>query len=148
MKYSPQLFVAEDITIGTANTASSDPLYTMTDTTPVSFRLRRCVVSMTAGATATSNWFVIRRVPAGYAVPTSVTVATGVSSFIDAPDIMAYGFLKATGASTTTYNITLVPTRPTLTLYQGDLVTIQGVPSTTSATNQFSAVCEFGVCYL
>ncbi len=148
LKYSPQLFVAEDISIASAGTASSDSVYLVSDQTPVSIRFRKCTLSMTAGATATSNWFIIRRVPSGYGVPTSLTVATGVTSFIDAPDILGYAFVKAVGSASTTYEIEMVWLKPTITLYQGDQVVIQGTPSTNSTGNQFSAIMEFGVCYL
>ncbi len=147
LKYSPLLYTLEDVTIGTANTSSSDQIYSVTDQTPVSVRFRRAVISMVAGNTATSNWFAIRRVPSGYTAG-NLTIATGSSSFSDVPDVLGYAFLKASGNAVTTYAIDVTWLKPTITLFNGDQIIVQGVPSTTSSGNQFSMFMEYGVCYL
>ncbi len=147
LKYAPKLFIAEHIGIATADTPSNDVIYTTSDVTPVSFRARRLLISIDAGGTDTNNWFVVRKVPQGYSNP-DFEPATGTASLVDAPDVLGYAFVFCRAGATTTYEIPITWVRPTVTLHPGDNVILQGVPSTSSTGNEFSAFMEFGVCYL
>ncbi len=146
-RYDPNIYLSEIITVNTANAAVNNTLYTNPDANPVSFRLQKTCFSVNPGDTSTPLWFVIRRVAQGYVAPTTVTVATGTTTFIDQRDVLGYAFIYVITGTNTTYNFDLKMLRPTVTLYEGDFVVIQAVTSVSSAGQGYSVISEFGTSY-
>ena len=137
-----KLCVSEDIPIATVNVLSVDDLVTVSDQQAHAFTLLRGNYSVQTGNTAVTSWLVIRRVPNGYAAPTSVNVVTGSASFIDSPDVLAYGMFRGTPSLTSdTLNWTIV--KRSCILYDGDKVVVQGTPTASSVNNIFSSFIEY-----
>ena len=141
------IFTAEDISTQTANTASSDIVFTNSAQTPITLRLRSAIYDPIAGGQTTSMWVIVRRVPSGYTAPTTITVASGSSTFINSADVLGYSF-QHLGAGGAGESIDFRMVRPTVTLFPGDAIVLQGVVSTTSTNAGFSAALEYDTAVL
>ncbi len=135
------VWTGEEIVFQTQDVATVDYIYTNSSSETLRFSLRRGQISVTGGNFTTTAWFIIRRVPSGYNPPTSVTVATGSSTFIDGPDILAYGCTKIAPSAVQTMDWILL--KPNCTLYKGDAVCVQAVPTGNSTDLKFSSMLEY-----
>jgi hypothetical protein len=138
-------FISEDISTSTANSASADTILTNSSQVPLRVRLRNASFDAIAGNTSSSQFVFVRRVPAGYTAPATITVATGSASTIDSPDVMAYGFTRYTGSEVGLDPVPLSIVKPMLIFYPGDLLVIQGVVNVTSTGAGYSALLEYDV---
>jgi hypothetical protein len=135
------IFVAEDIGIATGDTASNDTVYTNSAQSNQTFSLQPAYIDHFGGSTITANFYILRRVPSGYANP-SITPATGLTSFIDTPDVLAYASHKSTSAGAVDPFL-WIRVKPTIVLSPGDRILLQAVASSTSTGNSFTTALGF-----
>ncbi len=141
------LHVSEELSVATADTPVNATVYSSTVSTsaiqvPVRFTLRSCTINMQRGTAEFAKVFaIVRRVPSGYSFP-SITIATGNSSFIDIPDVLAYGFLDE--SDTVPYKLDKL--RSSIVLHPGDTLAIQFVSNLNSAGLKVDAITAFTVC--
>ncbi len=154
VKYSPQLCLVQALDVDTANVPGNQEIYGPTTNSfqsvagRVSFQVRSAKFVANAGATASQVFIVLRRVPEGYAAPTSITPADGIGSFIDEADILGYAYIFFEPTDTTTFMVPLKMMRSTMTMYPGDTIVIQGVSTTSSASLVVNGIVDYGVAYL
>ncbi len=141
-QWSPQLFIAEGLDIDTADTVTNTTILTQSAHIPVSCKFRSARIGAANGATAAAIFAILRRVPAGYTAP-NITVTTGLTSFVDEPDVMAYGYIQFVQNATGLMSVTLRPVYPDQILYEGDLLVFQMVSGTSSVSLVGSAQVEF-----
>ncbi len=136
----PNLFIMPDqaITSGAVDVT----LFTNTDPYRVQLSLKACsLVSTSADNAAEPVYAILRRVPSGYANPT-VTLATGLSSFIDQPDVLGYLVLRTRGGVLYPVPEPFRWLNPSKVFYEGDSLILQMV--TPSTTAEASGIFEFG----
>ncbi len=138
---SRKIWTGEEIVFQTADVATVDYMFTNSSAESVKFSMRRGKVSVTGGNFTTTAWFIIRRVPAGYNPPTAVTVATGSSTFIDSPDVLAYCCTKIAVGGVETLD--WIKLRKTTRLYSGDAICVQAVPTGNSTDLKYSSIVEY-----
>ncbi len=146
-RYDPNLWVTDNVAIASANTTVSNTIYTNSLATRVSLRFRKMQLNIAHNAlTAVRVFFVLRRVPQGYTAP-SATIATGATVWTDLPDVFGYGYIYMAAVASQTNQFpedyTLILTRPTMTLFEGDTVVIQAVPDQSIASLSYTGVAEF-----
>ncbi len=139
---TPQIFVAEQSSIPTADTATNVTVFTNAEEQPYLFTHKTPVFAADVSADMLVM-AVIRRVPNGYSAPTSVPISTGSSSFIDERDVLSYGFLLERAGSTDHPNFRFTMLRSGVRLEKGDAVVLQLIPSATSASATCSVVLEY-----
>ncbi len=145
-RWDPTLYCIENLALATADTPSNNTILTITSPSqPYLFRLTDFHASILSGANAALNLFVVRRVPSGYTAPTSVTIATGGSTFIDTIDVIAYGMILSTAGSTSEQEVVMTYLRRTITLYQGDSVVVQAVPNVACVGQTYSVFGSYSV---
>ncbi len=145
-RITPQVHVSEELAVALADTVVSTSLYSSAVGTaglevPMRFHFRNCVLNVTQGATATAKVFVlIRRVPSGY-TPPAITITTGNLSFIDMPDILAYGFIE--GFDNVPAKLEIL--RRTVVCHPGDAVYLQAVSNAASVGQSVSTITGYGL---
>ncbi len=146
---APQLQYVEDTALATADTVSNITLYNPTAATgtlelPTSFRLRSATITIGGGATANRVLAIIRRVPNGYSFPT-VTVATGLTTFQDFSNILAYGFVTTGAIVDPDSRIDMRLLKSNITVYPGDTIAMQTVSNISSVGQTYSAMLEYSL---
>ncbi len=143
---TPQLATVEDGSIATADSVSTDTIYTSSTsnsvlTKPVMFHLGPTRVSIKYGSTESTVLAIVRKVPQGYTAP-AVTVATGNTTFADIPNVLAYGLVRV-NAGDTMNRIDLRKLRQAVRLDRGDSIVLQTVSNINSTGQVYSALIEF-----
>ncbi len=132
--WNTQLFVGEGLDIDTADTVSNT---TVTDNAgslvPAELVFSRGKFSMASGATATAVFCILRRLPFGYASP-NIAIATGLTTFVDETNIMAYGYAQFVSGIVAPSSFSMVPINRKLVFHEGDTLLFQMVSATTSAS--------------
>ncbi len=142
---APQIHITEAVAVSTANTVSNTTIWTSAVGTsalefPCRIHLRKSIINVINGATASRTFVVIRRVPNGYSNPT-ISITTGNTSLIDFPDIMAYGFLDNGDSVPFVLDIP----RPTMVFHPGDSLVLQAVTDVTSSGQTLSAMTHYAI---
>jgi hypothetical protein len=137
----PWILTLDAVAVTALNTVVNNTLYSNTSTTPQLITFRPISMSVNGGAAAADLWFVVRRVPQGYAAP-SVSTGTSITQFIDTPNVLGYAFCK-TVANTSTqnpfeFNITWL--KRSMKCNEGDVVIMQAVSDTASAAQSYNAI--------
>ncbi len=143
---TPQLATIEDTALATADAAVTNTLYTSSTsnsslTKPVRFTLGPVRVAMKYGSTETTVFAVVRKLPQGYSNP-SIAIVDGNTSFVDVPNILAYGVIRV-GSTDTMNRLDLRRLRNTVTLNRGDAIILQVVSNVSSTGQAYSALIEF-----
>jgi glycerol uptake facilitator-like aquaporin len=107
------------------------------------FNLRNVRVNVTYGSTVTRVYFVVRRVPEGYAAP-ALTISSSVNSFTDPDNVLAYAVLNVSG---TGYSLEgdLNICKTNVVMFSGDIIYIQATSDTSSTGQTFSALAQYAV---
>ena len=145
---APVIATLDNVALATADTASNVDIFAPAHSSTTSFvdgmvfNLRSASLTVAYGSVGTRVYFVVRRVPEGYANPT-ITVITAISTFVDPANILAYGVINVTGNNDT--EIELIKSRSSMTMYTGDRITLQAVSDTTSTNQAFSGLIMYTV---
>ncbi len=148
----PILHISEDTALATADTVANVTLYNPPLATTEleltsTFHLRSARVTIVPGATSTRVLAIIRKVPQGYSFPT-ITVATGISTFIDFDNILAYGVISVTGTiGDPMARIDLRTLKRSIKINPGDTVGLQVVTNVSSANQTFLSECEYNISF-
>ncbi len=145
----PNIVVIEDTALATIDTASTLTIYSPPQTTtslelPSTFRLRSAKYSLLSGATAARVFAIFRRVPAGYTAP-AITVATGVTTFVDVPDVIGYGLINYSGGADPENMVELTILKPNIRVFPGDTIVSQIVPNASSVGLTYTLLAEFNI---
>ncbi len=143
-KLDPNLFLFEAVALSTADTAVNTTVFTNSEKQRYLWQYRSCrtILFPSSGGTPTVFW-VLRRVPSGYSAPTAVTVATGLTTWIDQPDVIAYACERPLTSYTAPIEAEFTVLKSTVVLFEGDTVVLQAVINETVNAN-FSGELEFG----
>ncbi len=145
-RLDPNLFVLEDLAIDTADTVVNTTILTNSLPTRMSIHMRGVQLTACKGSTAARVFWVLRRLPSGYTAP-NVTISTGLTDFVDQPNILGFGFR----AYLTTDTIGFAEWQwihKNATLYEGDSLVLQCVPNTSSTNLIETGQLEFGSRFL
>ncbi len=141
---TPYIFLAEDISIATADTAVNTTVITNSDNKKRTFILPRGpLLSCRNGAIDSNVFFIVRRVPSGYVAPTSVTIASGSATFIDVPNVLVWSLYNYESNQTTALSLRGTMEKRSLILYPGDSIVLQAIPSASSANLLAEAQMEY-----
>ncbi len=133
------MYTLENIAIATADSATTTNMVTTSEKTPTRIRLTSVLLEVSGGSVACIAVFVIRRVPSGYSAP-AITVATGLTTFVDQPDVLAYGFCSFVNGTVDPDPVLIHYLRPSMTFYEGDVLAIQGTTNINSTALAFNGV--------
>ncbi len=144
-RWNPNLYILDNVAVITGDGVITTTVYTNSDQVPVSLVLKNADFSVFSGAAAARVWFVVRRVPQGYAPP-AVTIATGLTAWADQPDVLAYGTIQVLAASSLQLpsEVRLTKLRAQTVMYQGDILVVQMVTDTNSTGQNVSGEVAFG----
>ncbi len=141
---TPYIAVVEDVSIATADTAANTTVANNADNKKRIFHLPRGpTVSVTNGSADSSVFFILRRVPSGYTVPSAVTISSGNASFTDVPNVLAWALYRYESGQTTALDVRMTVLRSVVNLFPGDLIVLQAVPNTSSAGLVATAQAEY-----
>ncbi len=141
-RLDPNLYVLEDASIATADTAVNGSMLTNDKSSRMMVRMRRATLMAFGGNTGARVLWIIRRVPQGY-TPPSITVTSGLTVFADQADILGYGIADFTSDNGEHYaKFTWI--RRTTVLYEGDYIALQCVTNTSSTGLLEAGEIEFG----
>ncbi len=138
----PNIYTLEAISIATADSATTTNLVTTSEKSPTLITLRSALLEVSGGATTAQTFFVIRRVPSGYSAP-AITVTSGLTTFVDQPDVLAYGFCSYITTTVDPDPVLVRMLRPTMLFYEGDVLTIQATSNTNSTGLVYNGVIEW-----
>ncbi len=145
--FLPVLITIEDKSIATADTASNTYLYGVafsasTQQSAVHVRFRSCVVQINNSTTESLVFAVIRRVPHGYSPP-AINIATAIDTFVDSPNIVAYGYVLTQTTTDQLNRINLKKLNSSIKLNPGDALQLQVVSNTSSVGQTYSSFLEY-----
>ncbi len=138
-RLDPILYTADNVALATADTVSNLTVYNNGQNARVLFNMRQGYLNASGGGTDSSIFCVIRRLPSGYTEP-SVTVSSGVTTFADQPDVVAFCLLDAVAGETAPVQARFIVIKPFIVLYGGDSIVMQTVCNTSSVGQIYSAM--------
>ncbi len=144
-RFDPNLFVLDNTSVDTADTVVNTTLFTNSNPYRVLSSFRPSAITIAPGATATTTYVFVRRLPSGYAAP-AITVVTGLTTLVDQPDIVGYGVIRSEAATlaSASFEIEMSWLHPNMVLYEGDSLILQAVVNTSSVSHLISGILEFG----
>ncbi len=145
-KGAPIIAVQEELAVATADTVVNStlfapPLGTTSSLQTWRFHLGSIQCEVTDGATGHRLYAVVRRVPAGYSAP-SITVSTGVTTFADIANVMAYGIYTTTDVREEVQWRWL---RRNVIVQPGDTIITQYAIDISSAGSAVSTLVEYNI---
>ncbi len=141
-RLDPNLYVLEDASIATADTAVNGSLLANDRSARMIVKFRRATLMAFGGNTGARVFWIIRRVPSGY-TPPSITVTSGLTVFADQADVLGYGIADFTSDGSEHFaKFTWI--RRTTVLFEGDYIALQCVTNTSSTGLLEAGEIEFG----
>ncbi len=146
----PNLASVEQTPLVTADTAAnvslfSPPVSTTSVLTRFRYHLGTVDVTVTDGGTSCRIYGIIRKVPAGYSNP-AITISSTISAFADVDNVLAYSIYTGSAANADPWDRMIWRyLKRDVNLISGDSIVLQLVTDTTSASQAFSALVEYGV---
>ncbi len=141
---TPYLFLAENIAIVNADVAVNTTVITNSDNKKRIFILPRGPLCACRNGGSDSNvFFIVRRVPSGYAAPTSVTITSGSATFIDVPNVLSWVLYSFDQAQTTALTLRGNVERRSVTLFPGDSIVLQIIPNSNSTLLEAESQMEY-----
>jgi hypothetical protein len=146
-RWDPNLYLLSQMSASTTATQTTT-LYTNGTNEVIKVRLRRPTLSIFPGGAANNCYICIRRVPSGYANPSTLVATAGLSATIDQPDIFGFGMMVMTinaAVETTDFQppVTWRQLHQTLLLYSGDSLVIQVANNAASSGQTLNGYIEF-----
>ena len=146
----PRIYTLESETLATADSPANTTIYSPSATAttvfkPSRFNYHTCRVSVKAGGSNAVVYAILRKVPQGYSSP-GVTIADSNTTFVDPPNILAYGARYIYAASTDPWNvIDLRPLNRSLQVNAGDSIVLQVVSDTASTGQSYDCILEYDI---
>jgi hypothetical protein len=146
-RWDPNLYLLNQMNASTTATQTTT-LYTNGTNEVIKVRLRRPTLSIFPGTAANNCYVCIRRVPSGYANPSTLVATAGLTATIDQPDIFGFGVMVLTigsASDTTDFEppISWRALHPTMLLYSGDTIVVQVANNAASTNQSLNGYIEF-----
>jgi hypothetical protein len=98
-----------------------------------------------AGGSNTVVYAILRKVPQGYSSP-AVAVTDGNTTFMDVPNVLAYGSVYVYQSTTDTMaRIDMRPLNRSLKVLAGETILLQVVTDTSSTGQSYDCMLEYSV---
>ncbi len=142
--WSPHIFTMEGLAPVTADTAVNTTIYSNGETENFHYRAKSMNLTVTAGASTTSTYWILRKIPAGYTAP-SATITTGETSFTDEAGVLGWGHARSFSTNTAQIRMSQSWRRKVVVCAPGDSIVLQLVSNASSASLSVDGIHEFGL---
>ena len=147
---NPRIYTLESEALTAADTPLNTIIYSTSASATTLFKPSRfvyhtCRVSVKAGSANAVIYAILRKVPQGYSTP-AVTITDGNTTFVDTPNILAYGAKYIYAATNDTMSfVDLRSLQGSLQVRAGEAVVLQIVTDTSSAGQSIDCILEYEI---
>lgn len=147
---SPRIYTLESEALTLADSPANTTIYQPPATAtsvfkPSTFSFHNARVSLKAGSANTVIYAILRKVPQGYSSP-AVAIADGNTSFVDVPNVLAYGTVYVYASTNDTMQrIDMRPLNRNMKVLAGETIVLQVVSDTASTGQSYDCLLEYSI---